>query len=303
MRREPLVLVEKECRTALNRVSGMPFDWSLNPYTGCEHRCTFCYVRAFERRAERPSGDGYGRTVLVKTNVAAVLRGELASPSWKRETVVIGSATDPYQPAEGRYRLTRGCLEALHDHRTPTHITTRGPMIVRDVDVLVALSRRARVTVCVSVPSLDPEVVRRTEPGTAPPAQRLRALRILVDSGVRAGVLMAPILPGISDDPRGLREVLRAARDHGAAFAGAGALRLAPGTREHFMEHLGADWPEMVAEYRRLFGSRTGLPSAYTKGLQQSVAQLRQEEGMVDRPWASIQPPPQPAQLRLPLAS
>jgi DNA repair photolyase len=303
MRREPLNLVEKECRSALNRVTGMPFDWSLNPYTGCEHRCTFCYVRAFERRADRPSDDGYGRTVLVKTNVVAVLRGELARPSWKREPVVIGSATDPYQPAEGRYRLTRGCLEALHDHRTPAHITTRGPMIVRDLDVLVALSRRVRVTVCVSVPSLDPEVVRRTEPGTAPPRQRLRALRTLVESGVRAGVLMAPILPGISDDPRALREVLQAARDSGAAFAGAGALRLAPGTREHFMEHLGADGPEMVAEYRRLFGGRVGLPPAYTSSLQATVARLRDEVRMVDRPWASITPPPQPAQLRLPLAS
>jgi DNA repair photolyase len=303
MRRESLTLVEKECRTALNRVSGMPFDWSLNPYTGCEHRCTFCYVRAFERRADRPADDRYGRTVLVKTNVVAVLRGELARPSWRREAVVIGSATDPYQPAEGRYRLTRGCLEALHDHRTPVHITTRGPMIVRDVDVLVALSRRVRVTVCVSVPSLDPEVVRRTEPGTAPPRQRLRALRTLVDNGVRAGVLMAPILPGIGDDPRALREVIRAARDHGAAFAGAGALRLAPGTREHFMDHLAADWPEMVAEYRRLFGGRVGLPAAYTSALQHTVAQLRDEVHLVDRPWASIQPPPQPAQMRLPLAS
>ncbi|HXA28802.1 MAG TPA: radical SAM protein [Candidatus Angelobacter sp.] len=303
MRREPLTLVEKECRTALNRVRGMPFDWSLNPYTGCEHRCTFCYVRAFEQRADRPSDDRYGRTVLVKTNVGAVLRGELGRRSWKREPVAIGSATDPYQPAEGRYRLTRGCLEALHDHRTPTHITTRGPMIVRDLDVLVALSRRVRVTVCVSVPSLDPEVVRRTEPGTAPPLPRLRALRALVDAGVRAGVLMAPILPGISDDPRALGEVVRAARDAGAAFAGVGALRLAPGTREHFMEHLAADWPEMVGEYRRLFGGRAGLPAAYTAGLQETVAKLREQVRMADRPATYITPEPQPEQLRLPMAS
>jgi DNA repair photolyase len=303
MRRESLTLVEKECRTALNPVRGMPFDWSLNPYTGCEHRCTFCYVRAFEQRADRPSDDRYGRTVLVKTNVVAVLRGELSRRSWQRQPVVIGSATDPYQPAEGRYRLTRGCLEALHDHRTPTHVTTRGPMIVRDLDVLVELSRRVRVTVCVSVPSLDPEVVRRTEPGTAPPRQRLRALRALTDAGVRAGVLMAPILPGISDDPSALGEVVRAARDAGAAFAGAGALRLSPGTREHFMAHLGDDWPEMVAEYRRLFGGRVGLPSAYTTGLQQTVARLRDEVQLADRPASYITPAPQPRQLALPLAS
>jgi DNA repair photolyase len=157
--------------------------------------------------------------------------------------------------------------------------------------------------VCVSVPSLDPDVVRRTEPGTAPPRQRLRALRALTDAGVRAGVLMAPILPGISDDPAALREVLRAARDSGAAFAGAGALRLAPGTREHFMEHLGADWPEMVAEYRRLFGGRVGLPSAYTGALQETVAKLRQEVRLTGRPASFITPLPQPAQLALPLAS
>jgi DNA repair photolyase len=303
MRREPVTLVEKECRSALNRVHGMPFDWSLNPYTGCEHRCTFCYVRAFERRADRASDDGYGRTVLVKTNVVAVLRAELARRSWRRQPVAIGSATDPYQPAEGRYRLTRGCLQALHDHRTPVSITTRGPMIVRDLDVLVALSHRARVTVCVSVPSLDPDVVHRTEPGTAPPRQRLRALRTLVDAGVRAGVLMAPILPGISDDPRRLAEVLRAARDAGAAFAGAGALRLAPGTREHFMAHLGDDWPQLVAEYQRLFGGRTGLPAAYTTSLQDTVAQLREQLHVVDRPRAYITPTPEPTQLALPLAS
>jgi DNA repair photolyase len=303
MRRESLTLIEKECRTALNPVRGMPFDWSLNPYTGCEHRCTFCYVRAFERRADRASGDGYGRTVLVKTNVVAVLRGELSRRSWKREPVIIGSATDPYQPAEGRYRLTRGCLQALHDHRTPTHITTRGPMIVRDVDMLVELSRRVRVTVCISVPSLDPDVVRRTEPGTAPPRQRLRALQILADADVRAGVLMAPILPGISDDPRALREVLAAARDSGAAFAGAGALRLAPGTREHFMDHLGADWPEMLAEYRRLFGGRAGLPASYTGALQDTVSRLRAEVRLADRSASYITPPPQPLQLALPLAS
>jgi DNA repair photolyase len=303
MRREPLTLIEKECRTALNPVHGMPFDWSLNPYTGCEHRCTFCYVRAFEQRADRPSDDRYGRTVLVKTNVVAVLRGELSRRSWKRQPVVVGSATDPYQPAEGRYRLTRGCLEALHDQRTPTHITTRGPMIVRDLDILVALSRRVRVTVCMSVPSLDPEVVQRTEPGTAPPRQRLRALRALTDAGVRAGVLMAPILPGISDDPRALGEVVRAARDAGAAFAGAGALRLSPGTREHFMAHLGADWPEMVAEYRRLFGGRVGLPPAYTTGLQATVARLRDEVRLTDRPRSYITPEPQPSQLQLPLTS
>src|SRR6478672_8263265 len=131
----PVEYREEPCRSALNRVRGMMFEWSLNPYMGCAHRCTFCYVRAFERRADRPSDDRYGRSIRVKTNVAQVLASELARPSWKRDSVV-GAATDPYQPAEGKYRLTRACLEQFAGHRNPFGIITRGPMIIRDIDVL-----------------------------------------------------------------------------------------------------------------------------------------------------------------------
>src|SRR5579871_2729872 len=176
------------CRTALNRVSGMPFNWSLNPYMGCVHRCTFCYVRAFELRADRPADDRYGRSIRVKMNVAEVLRRELGRPSWTGESVVIGAATDPYQPAEGRFRLTRACLEVLAAASNPFGIITRGPMIVRDVDILAEASRHADVSVTFSVPTLDEEVWRQTEPGTAPPRQRLRALETLVEAGVKASV-------------------------------------------------------------------------------------------------------------------
>ena len=167
---------EEPCRNALNRVRGMPFAWSLNPYMGCAHRCTFCYVRAFEARADRPSDDRYGASIRVKTNVADVLRRELARPYWQREPVAVGAATDPYQPAEGRYRLTRACIEAFAEAASPFSIITRGPLIVRDVDVLAEAARRADVSVTFSVPTLDHEIWRRTEPGTAPPRQRLRAL-------------------------------------------------------------------------------------------------------------------------------
>ena len=178
------------------------FDWSLNPYMGCVHRCTFCYVRAFERRADRPSDDRYGTSIRVKVNVADVLRRELARPSWARECVAIGAATDPYQPAEGRYRLTRACIEALGEARTPFSIITRGPMIVRDVDVLVEAARRASVSVTFSIPTLDEDVWRKTEPSTAHPRQRLRAVAKLVDAGIRTGVGMAPVLPGHLRSPR-----------------------------------------------------------------------------------------------------
>src|SRR5438046_2322994 len=204
---------EEPCRSALNRVKGMRFKWSLNPYMGCVHRCTFCYVRAFERRADRPSDDRYGASIRVKTNVAEGLRRELARPSWRRETVAIGAATDPYQPAEGRYRLTRAFLEALGEAANPFSLITRGPMIVRDVDVLADAARRADVSVTFSIPTLDPEIWRRTEPGTAPPRQRLRALSQLVDAGIRTSVGLAPILPGISDKPELLEEVVRSARE------------------------------------------------------------------------------------------
>src|SRR5919108_6307804 len=192
---------EEPCKSALNPVKGMAFRWSLNPYMGCAHQCTFCYVRAFERRADRPYDDRYGRAIRVKVNVVEVLRRELARPSWAGDGVAIGAATDPYQPAEGRYRLTRGCLEALGEARNPFSIITRGPLIMRDVDVLAEAARRADVAVTFSVPTVDPEVWRKTEPGTAPPRQRLRALSRLLQAGVRASVGMAPLLPGISDRP------------------------------------------------------------------------------------------------------
>ncbi len=175
------------CKTALNPVRGMPFKWSLNPYMGCAHRCTFCYVRHFEQRADRPSDDRYGRSIRVKTNVAEVLRRELGRGSWQRETVSIGAATDPYQPAEGRFKLTRACLAELTNAWTPFSIITRGPLVVRDIDVLQEASARAEVGVYFSIPTLDERVWRTTEPGTAPPRSRLEAVRRLVRGGHRRG--------------------------------------------------------------------------------------------------------------------
>ena len=279
---------EEPCRSALNRVRGMPFAWSLNPYMGCAHRCTFCYVRAFERRADRPSGEAYGRSIRVKVNVVEQLRRELARKSWRGEGIAIGAATDPYQPAEGRYRLTRGAIEALSDAANPFGIITRGPLIVRDVDLLVEASRRAAVTVTFSVPTLDPEIWRTTEPGTAPPRQRLRALRILVDAGVRAGVGVAPILPGLSDRPDLLADVIKAARDAGAVSLWANVLYLRPGTREHFLEHLARDWPELMPRYERLYAGRAYLDKPATEPIQRRVRELRTSASIGDR--RSIRP-------------
>jgi DNA repair photolyase len=290
---------EEPCRSALNPVKGMGFKWSLNPYMGCVHRCTFCYVRHFEHRSDRPSDDRYGTSIRVKTNVADVLRRELARASWEHETVVVGAATDPYQPAEGKYRLTRACLETFRDASNPFSIITRGPMIVRDLDVLVEASQRASVAVTFSVPTLDEEVWKRTEPSTAHPRQRLRALKELVDAGVKASVGMAPILPGISDSPEQLREVVRAAREAGATGIWANLLFLRPGTREHFLEHLAEDWPEQLAAYEELYSGRAYLGSDDQKPVRNEVSRLARELGIRDRRRVRLAPPPEPEQLSL----
>jgi DNA repair photolyase len=285
---------EEPCRSALNRVKGMRFKWSLNPYMGCVHRCTFCYVRAFERRAERPSDDRYGTSIRVKVNVADVLRRELARPSWEREWVAIGAATDPYQPAEGRYRLTRGCIEALGEAANPFSIITRGPMIVRDIDLLVEAARRASVSVTFSIPTLDEEVWRKTEPSTAHPRQRLKAVSKLVEAGIKAGVGMAPILPGISDRPEQLREVVKAARAAGATGVWTNLLFLRPGTREHFLEHLADDWPELVPHYEQLYRKRAYLGAEESKPLKRQVSSFSREFGIADRRPDPVTPEREP---------
>ncbi len=308
-RRTNVEYVEQPCRSALNSVRGMPFKWSLNPYMGCEHRCTFCYVRAFEKRADRPSDDRYGRTVRVKTNVVAVLAAELGRRSWAHEKVAIGAATDPYQPAEGRYRLTRGCLAALADQANPAHLITRGPMIVRDIDVISDLARRGGFAVTFSVPTLDEAVWRRTEPGTAHPRQRLAALSQLVKAGIRANVGMAPILPGLSDRPDQLEAVVRAAREAGAVAVWANLLYLRSGTREHFLESLSRYWPELVPRYLAEYASGAYLPDARTRPVQQAVAALRVKHSIADRRINPLVPQPgefeeRPRQLELlPLAA
>jgi DNA repair photolyase len=233
-------------------------------------------------------------------NVAEVLRSELARRTWRREPVASGAATDPYQPAEGRYRLSRACLEALREARTPFHIITRSPMIVRDVDVLAEAASWAKVSVSLSIPTLDEEVWRTTEPGTPPPRQRFRAVRCLVDAGIDAGVAVAPVLPGISDRPEQVRAVVEAARESGAAHVWASVLHLRPGTREHFLAELSRDWPEHVAAYEQLYGKRSYLPGEQTMAVRKLVARLRNEAGpRATRPRAPIRPPPEPEQLAL----
>ena len=290
---------EEPCKTALNKTKGMPFRWTLNPYMGCVHRCSYCYVRAYEKRADRPFDSRYGTSIRVKTNVAHVLRWELHKRSWQRETVAIGAATDPYQPAEGQYRLTRGCLEALAGVHNPFGLITRGPMIVRDIDVLQEASRRAKVGINVSIPTLDQDVWRKTEPGTSPPRQRLRAVRMLADAGVRVNISMAPILPGISDAPEQIEEVVRAARDAGADGIWGNLLHLRSGTREHFLSQVARDWPHLLQRYREMYRYDAYLSDETKAPTLQVLAEIKERNEAGQLRSNLIQPPPPIEQLSL----
>ncbi len=244
---------EITCRSALNPVQGMPFKWTLNPYRGCTHACHYCFARRYQTQFELGPGDHFSTVIFVKTNLVEVLRRELDKPSWVREQVAVGTATDPYQPIEGHYRLTRGSLEALLAARTPVGLVTKGPMVVRDADLLADIGRTAGCTVYMSVPSVDEDAWRALEPGTAHPLQRLRAVRRLRDAGVNVGVLMAPVVPGFTTQPSKLEATIKAIADHGAAFMGANVMYLKGGTRDHFMGFLAREFPEMTERYGRLY--------------------------------------------------
>ncbi len=273
---------EIRCRSALNRVEGMPFRWTLNPYRGCTHGCHYCFARKYQHQLELGAGDDFASVIFVKTNFVQVLRRELAKPSWTREQAALGTATDPYQPIEGRYLLTRGALEACRDAATPVGIVTKGPMVVRDIDVLKALSARASCSVYVSVPSLDDDAWRRLEPGTAPPLQRLRAVRALTDAGIHCGVLMAPLVPGITTRAALVEATLKAAADHGARSVGAMVLHLEGATRTHFLRVLGQEYPHLVAGYERLFAGKYA-PATYTDEVQRMVGLLKAKYGVATR--------------------
>lgn len=266
---------EITCRSALNAVEGMPFRWTLNPYRGCTHACQYCFARRYQTQFELgPGDDHFSSFIMVKVNLVEVLRRELDKPSWQREQVAVGTATDPYQPIEGHYKLTRGSLEALLAARNPTSLVTKGPMIVRDADLLSALGRSAGCTVYMSVPSVDEDAWRALEPGTAHPLQRLKAVRQLRDAGVNAGVLMAPIVPGFTADPARLEATIKAIADHGAAFVGANVMFMKGTTKDHFMGFLRREFPHLVERYGKLYAGAYA-PAEYITGIKGMIATLQ----------------------------
>jgi DNA repair photolyase len=273
---------EVRCRSALNRVKGMPFEWTLNPYRGCTHGCHYCYARRYQTQFELGADDEFSSIIFVKTNFVEVLRRELQRPSWTGEYVAVGTATDCYQPIEGHYKLTRRALEAMCDFHNPLGVVTKGPMVVRDKDVLSDLTAGPGCSVYISVPTVDEDAWRILEPGTAPPLQRLRAVRELVDAGIRAGVLMNPIVPGITSKPALLERTMKAIADHGARFVGCNVMFLEGGTRDHFMRWLAPEFPHLVEGYRALYATKYA-PSPYRKEVAHVVSLLRRKYGVNGR--------------------
>jgi DNA repair photolyase len=273
---------EIRCCSALNSVKGMPFNWTLNPYRGCTHGCHYCFARKYQSQLELGSGDEFASVIFVKINFVEVLRGELDHPRWTREQAALGTATDPYQPIEGHYKLSRRTLEALTHGKTPVGIVTKGPMIVRDIDVLQDLAKAAGATVYLSVPTTDDFAWRTLEPGTASPLQRLRAVRALVDAGIDAGVLMNPLVPGFSTAPAKLEATVKAIADHGARFVGSNPMFLEGGTRDHFMRFLQHEFPALVDQYDQLYAAKY-LPRDYRDRVQKTVAMLKMRFGLGNR--------------------
>lgn len=287
---ERVTCLEIACQTALNRVRGMPFRWSLNPYAGCAHACQYCYARAFYARADHGDASAdFPRRLLIKRNIAAVLRAELRRPSWRGETIALGTATDCYQPIEARYQLMPAVLRVLCDWPTPVGIVTKAPLLLRDLALWRELAALTSVRVYYTVTTLDPALWRSVEPGTPNPWRRLAAVRQLTAAGVPAGVLMAPLLPGLTDSEEQIARVAAAAAEHGAAFFDAGPLRLAPGVREHFFRYLAATFPALLPRYQRAYGA-TDAPAPYRARLAERVAAVRARYGFVGRSRVEPQP-------------
>lgn len=273
------------CKTLINRVDApnFPFRWTLNPYRGCRHACTYCFARPTHEFLGLDSGREFDQRVFAKVNAPEVLRQELRRPKWQRESIAIGTASDPYEPAEAKYQLTRRILQVLRDFENPASITTKGVLVRRDLDVLQELGAVAEVQVTFSVGSIDEDVWKLTEPGAPSPMARLEAMQFLVENGVRAGVIMAPLLPGISDSAESIDAVAEAAAEHQAQYLGANVLFLKPGSREWFMPMLSEAYPRLAPGYNSLY-QKTYAPREYTRKVLDLVEESRRSWGLTNKP-------------------
>lgn len=244
------------CKSAVNRVTGMPFNWSLNPYRGCVHACHYCYARATHTYFGLNADSDFEQQIFVKVNIADALDRDLSRPQWRHESVAIGTATDAYQPIERHLKLTRACLEQLIRHRNPATVVTKSVLVTRDIDLWQELANGSEARVYLTITTLDDDVWRVAEPGTPPPARRLQTLRRLSAAGIPTGVLMAPVLPGITDSEKSIFGVAEAAADAGATTFATIPLRLDPFVREHYYRWIAETYPELMRRYDRSFSNR-----------------------------------------------
>jgi DNA repair photolyase len=271
-----LEFIEVEARTVINRVPGnrLPFQWTINPYRGCSHACVYCFARPTHVFLGMNGGRDFESRIVVKVNVAGVLRSQLGRRRWKGEHIAMGTNTDPYQAAEGKYRLMPGIIRALIDFRNPFSILSKGTMMLRDLDLLLQAAEVTDVHTSYSIGTIDEEAWRKTEPGTPHPLKRVEAVRRLNAAGIPCGVLMAPILPGISDSPAQLRATAAAVIEAGATHVNPMLLHLKPGVKEEFMDWLEREYPEKVPAYRVRYQDRTYASSADRADLDQEMRRV-----------------------------
>ena len=283
-----MTFLEVEAKSALNKVKGMMFPWSINPYRGCSHACAWCFARPTHAYLNLSPLDDFEKTIVVKTNVVEVLRRELAKPSWKGEHVAMGTNTDPYQRCEGRYKLMPGIVTALAESLTPFSILTKGTLIQRDIEVLQAAAEKVPVTAAMSIGTIDDELWRTSEPGTPSPAARLSCVKALNAAGIPTGVMLAAIMPGLSDDPERVTELVVRAVQAGATHITPIVLHLRPGVREVFWPWLEANHPHLVDRYHALY--RTSEAAAeYRDGVTAFVEEQRE---VAWRRYGRPAPPP-----------
>lgn len=269
--------LEVRARTVLNRVpagSRVPFEWTINPYRGCSHACSYCFARPTHDHLGLDIAEGFDRQIVVKVNAVEVARRELAPGRWGRHPIALGTSTDPYQKAEGRYHLTRGLIGAMADGASPFSILTKSTLILRDLEALAAAAERVPVRTNLSIGSLDRDVWRLTEPGAPPPWKRMDAVAALNRAGVPCGVFISPVIPGLSDSDSDLRAVVEAAVDAGAVSIAAGYLYLRGPVRGVFLDRLRADDPGAAEAIARRYGDRAHLPGPDQQRLTGRVRDL-----------------------------
>lgn len=289
---------EVAARSALNRVpdaSRVPFRWTVNPMRGCLHACTYCFARPTHEYLDLDAGRDFETQIVVKTNVVEVLRAELARRSWRRDHVALGTNTDPYQRAEGRYRLMPGIIEALAASGTPLSVLTKGPLLRRDLPLLLDAAGHVRVSVAVSLAVGETALQQSLEPGTPDPRARLDLVRAISEAGLECTVLVAPVLPWLTDGVDHLDDLLRRLADAGAADVTVMPLHLRGAVKPLFLRWLAREHPRLVAGYRRLYGTGAYVPPEYARWLADRVGPLLRRHGFTRRaPWRPAHDAPEP---------